>query len=352
MNHDERILAASNKLRRDLVMHEQREESLGQIHALVHHAIRGHVYLLVGPAGAGVTAIARKLRTLEAEGSRPHNPFQAIEFPALAPTEGRFRYKAFWQLGLEALSAPILGQGRRATESPSRLTEFVGLAEFRAAERYRADFQNVLAQRGTRLCIVTKAHNLLARLREEDYVVPLAAFHDIADSALQLPQAVVISGNPSLLRVLHREAELDINSSVVYVPPMREDIKAFKGLLKSYEQMLEDIIETGALVRNAQDVFSAILGCDGWLRRALVRALALLKEGKTLDWDQIRCQLPSVGEHALLAKEIALTQYASENGNQIRPAPQASGPLRPTKPRPRQRRRVGERNPARDTVIV
>jgi len=236
-------------------------------------------------------------------------------------------------------------------DSPSRLTEFIGCAEFRSGERYRKDFQNVLAQRGTRLCVVTKAHYILRRLHEDDYDIPLAAFHDLADNRLQLPQSVILAGNAPILRMRNRQAELDLHTTAVFVWPLEAaDRREFLALLKTYERMLEGLIEEGALVRNAEAIFAAIKGCDGWLRRALIRALALLAESSILSWTAIQRQLPTPAEQSVLHDEIALLRSAASGealGTSATGPASASGT---TSKRRMARRRVGERNPARDRV--
>jgi hypothetical protein len=339
------------KLESTIIEHSTYRHVLGELESIVTYALPGSIVLLVGAPGTGVTAIARACHRRLQIACRPENPFCAVELVARVPTRGRFHWKDFWESGLEVLEEPILGQRRRATESAKLYTEFLGSAAFRAEDNLRRDFEHILHRRGCRTLFISGADAMLRRAPDDDLTLPLEIFQQMAARKFERPKVVVMGGGIPLLRTMHRKASLDLHTTVLHVPPLSAHNEAaaadFISAVKSFEEILIPLVESGTLVGNASTLHAASAGCIGWLKQAISDALARMEERKKerLNWKDIQRELPRAKKREVLQHEISTIAGYFEESAASSPSPDT-----PDRGRSRNGRRVGERNPSRDRV--
>lgn len=347
------LQAAQRRLRDSVVSHRILDEKIQEVFTKVTLSPAGTVIVLVGVSGSGVTRVARAVRELCRKGSNPFNPFCAIELTAIAPTKGGFNWSTLFSNGLATLEEPILGQRRRATESPRGITEYFGSAVYRGESEYRTDFTEALQKRGCRLVSVLNAQFMLRRLWPEEFHHPLQLFHQLAGSRGKLPAVVLLSGTKDLLKMVRNDSGVHLCSQVVYVPnylsTVPEDVLDFTQLLFRFQEMMGDCIEQNILVDNNEVLAKRTRGSSGWVKKSCVDALMSIpiSDPRPLSWGDIEKHLPPIRALRRLDTETdAIREWLADHPDS-HDAPTAD--LEHQRPK-RRGRRVGERNPARDPV--
>lgn len=349
----EAIQKAQSALKDCVVPHRILDEKVQEVFTKITMSPAGTVILLVGVAGAGVTRVARAVRDQCRRESHPFNPFSILELTAVAPTKGLFNWSTFFSGGLAALDEPILGQRRRATESHQRVTEYFGSAVYRGESEHRTDFTEALQNRGCRTVSVLNAHFMLRRLWPDELHYPLQLFHQLTGGRGKLPANVLLAGNRDLLKMIRNDSGVDLCTQVVHVPTysptVPEDVIAFTQMLHRYQGVLGDSIESNLLVNNNESLATRTRGSAGWMKKVCIDALNTIPTDspRPLQWSDIEKHLPpNRALRRIDAETEAILEWLADHPEALDTPATSSDKANPQ----RRRRRVGERNPARDLV--
>ena len=325
-------------------------DTLNDLLANIQFAPRGTVLVCVGPTGSGVATLTRRLTSELVARTQPEDHYAALELRARFPTDTPFRWKNFFESGLEALNDPILGQRRRASESEHGITEFSKSATWTTRDQHQTQMANAAHRRGCTTLLISEAHHMLRRAKASDLDAVPITLHQLANSRFGLPAVVVATGSYELLRISNICAASDFPMKFVHLRPLsstiESDVKAWLSCCATYQELMGAYCPSDLLVDRADALFGATFGCIGWLQRTLLRAIATSSQhdAAQVSWDHIRDSLPTKREQKNLALEIEEgTRFFSEEVASETPSPRSSAPHR-------SKRRVGERNPSRDQV--
>jgi hypothetical protein len=361
IDHALRLLEARN------VDHPEFLDKAAELRARCEIAPSGTVILLTGISGLGTNRIARYVRAEIYKQTSPYNPYLICEVDAKPPTEGRFNYRRFYIDGLKALNEPVLGQRKRAKETDSGRTEYKEQANFRGPEEYRADFEDALGKRGTRILILTDAHFLLRTLKPNEYHYAFSVFRKLVNGRAGGPQVAILSGTPVIRDLLGSEDNPELTNSGIDQAAVLIDVKVpdpstksgkenAVAMLKGFEEILGAAAEKMLLTSEValKKLEARTLFVPGVIKQALVGALqaAKKKASATISWNDVYVHLPLKRQLQRLRADIEAARIRCLDGVP-EPAPQEKAADDERKEsKEKTSRRVGERNAASDPVGV
>jgi hypothetical protein len=345
----------------------------------IHEVPTNSLILVLGPTGVGKTTLRAKieqllaaemLSTLEVDPGR----LPVVSVECIAPESGSFGWRGHFRRLLLQMEEPLVDY---KINRPVPVRKGEKIARFMPSEKavgaeYQLAVERALAFRRPVAVLIDEAQHL-ARMgsgrRLSDQL-------DVIKSLANRTKTVhVLVGTYELLAFRNLSGQLSRRSVDIHFPRYRadaaEDRKAFRTILKSFEQQLP-LTEPPDLVNEWEYLYERSIGCVGVLKDWLVRALvsASRRNASALTRGDLQAHALSVaqcakmlseaveGESSLLESTEARSQLRtrmglspSESSREIADIDKAARPVE-TPPSRQHPRRPGQRRPVRDPVGV
>ena len=334
----------------------------------IHEVPPNSLILVLGPTGVGKTTLRTKIEQLLAselltmlQDDRGRFPVVSVE--CIAPESGCFNWRDHFRRLLIQMEEPLVDykiNPQAPVRIGDRVTRFLPSARAVGAEYHHA-VERALAFRRPVAVLVDEAQHL-ARVgsgrRLSDQL-------DVIKSLANRTKTVhVLIGTYELLAFRNLSAQLSRRSIDIHFPRYRadsaSDLKAFRSIVKSFEQQLP-LARPPDLLNDWQYLYERTIGCVGilkdWLTRALVSASK--RNAESLSRKDLESHALSVaqcdkmlseaieGESTLLESTAERDRLRARLGlGRPENADRAEGVIAPRQ----NQRRPGRRTPVRDAV--
>lgn len=225
-----------------IVSHPQFEKTLKAVKDAIDPGLDQNVVNLIGPSGAGKTALTKLLVSKVNRGTLQHNPHDMVSAPAIwleadASGEDEFDWKYFYVDLLQELHTPLINEtlpltSRSAGEIGVRETiepEAPGTIPSIGALRHRA--KAMIEARHTQLVVIDEAKSLfLVRpgLSDAARQIQLQRKAEVVRSLVnRTPATILLVGAFNLLESVNLTGALARRSNTVYFPPYEATLKGF-----------------------------------------------------------------------------------------------------------------------------
>jgi energy-coupling factor transporter ATP-binding protein EcfA2 len=350
-----------------------RESLLNAIHEVPPNSL----ILVLGPTGVGKTTLRAKIEQLLAaeilsalEVDPGRLPIVSVE--CIAPESGSFGWRVHFRRLLLQMEEPLVDYKiNRAVRTGEKIARFMPSEKAVGAE-YQLAVERALAFRRPVAVLIDEAQHL-ARMgsgrRLSDQL-------DVIKSLANRTKTVhVLIGTYELLAFRNLSGQLSRRSVDIHFPRYRadaaEDRKAFRTILKSFEQQLP-LSEPPDLVNEWEYLYERSIGCVGVLKDWLVRALVSVsrRNASILTRRDLQTHALSVaqctkmlseaveGESTLLESTEARSRLRtrlglspSESSGESADVGKAARPMGTSPPR-QHPRKPGQRRPVRDPVGI
>lgn len=359
------LLAQPNRVRwryfyHKIVAHPRLVEIDREVKHAIRYATQGRLILVFGPTGVGKTTLRRGLERaltgeLQAELVQDQGRMPLVSVEAVAPEQGNFDWHDFYQRALGSLAEPLIDH--KVVDATLLDGQLIRQAKPNLRTLRQALEQGLHHRRPTAF-LIDDAHHLQKiagsrRLQDQmDAIKSLANRSEIV---------LVLIGTYELLNLTNLNDQLSHRSYHVtfsrYQPDRAEDVRAFKTVLKTFQQHLP-LPDVPDLAPRWDYFYEYSAGCVGILKLWLNNSLAAaLEQQPQILTDRLLQQCAISPDRLLnIAREIRegerkWTELAEKQG-QVRAALGLAPASVETEPDPpgRQKRRVGERRPVRDAV--
>jgi energy-coupling factor transporter ATP-binding protein EcfA2 len=250
---------------------------------------------LFGPTGVGKTTLLRRVTqklitaaSKDMEQDKSLIPIAGVE--AVTPEFSNFDWKDFYIRSLTKLQDPCL-----KLSNTSKLTNL----------KLRMSLENALRQRHLKIFYIDEAQNLSKvasgrKLRDQtDCIKSLANI-----TAVQF----ILAGTYDLLILRNLSAQLCRRSQDIHLERYKadksEDLKAFKGIVQTFQRHLP-LRQEPDLLKHWDFCYERSIGCIGilkdWLLRALISALS--NGDETLTFHHLQSQALNLEQCMILLKE-------------------------------------------------
>jgi energy-coupling factor transporter ATP-binding protein EcfA2 len=338
----------------------------------IHEVPANSLILVFGPTGVGKTTLRAKIEQLLAaellpvlETDRDRLPVVSVE--CIAPESGSFSWRDHFRRLLLEMDEPLVDY-KINTAAPvhigDKAVRFMPSARAVGAEYHHA-VEGAMAFRRPMAVLIDEAQHL-ARMSSGRR---LSDQLDVIKSLANRTNTVhVLIGTYELLAFRNLSAQLSRRSIDIHFPRYKadepDDLKAFRTIVKSFEQQLP-LSEPPDLLKEWEYLYERSIGCVGILKDWLVRVLVSVSRHRTetLNRKDLEAHAPSVAQcEKMLSEavegEVRLIESAEErsrlrtrlglsakenSGEAADSAIKITAPARnPLKP--------GQRRPVRDAV--
>ena len=339
-----------------------------QLMNAIHEVPPNSLILVLGPTGVGKTTLRTKVEQLLAsellptlQDDRGRLPVVSVE--CIAPESGCFNWRDHFRRLLIQMEEPLVDykiNPQAPVRIGDRVARFMPSARAVGAEYHHA-VERAFAFRRPVAVLVDEAQHL-ARVgsgrRLSDQL-------DVIKSLANRTKTVhVLIGTYELLAFRNLSAQLSRRSIDIHFPRYRADsvadLKAFRSIVKSFEQQLP-LARPPDLLNDWQYLYERTIGCVGvlkdWLTRALVSASK--RNAESLSRKDLESHALSVaqcdkmlseaieGESTLLESTAERDRLRARLGlGRPENADQAEGVIAPRQ----NQRRPGQRTPVRDAI--
>ena len=339
-----------------------------QLMNAIHEVPPNSLILVLGPTGVGKTTLRTKIEQLLASELLPtlqddRGRFPVVSVECIAPESGCFNWRDHFRQLLIQMEEPLVDY-KINPEAPvrigDRVTRFMPSARAVGAEYHHAVARAFAFRRPVAVLVDEAQH--LARVgsgrRLSDQL-------DVIKSLANRTKTVhVLIGTYELLAFRNLSAQLSRRSIDIHFPRYRADsaadLKAFRSIVKSFEQQLP-LERPPDLLNDWQYLYERTIGCVGvlkdWLTRALVSASK--RNAESLSRKDLESHALSVaqcdkmlseaieGESTLLESPEERDRLRARLGlGRLENADQAEGVVAPRQ----NQRRPGQRTPVRDAI--
>jgi energy-coupling factor transporter ATP-binding protein EcfA2 len=246
----------------------------------IHEVPTNSLILVFGPTGVGKTTLRAKIEQLLALEVLPtletdHGRLPVVSVECIAPESGSFNWRDHFRRLLLQMEEPLLDykiNPAAPIRIGDRVVRFMPSARAVGAE-YHYAVERALAFRRPVAVLVDEAQHL-ARMRSGRR---LSDQLDVIKSLANRTKTVhVLIGTYELLAFRNLSAQLSRRSTDIHFPRYGadnpEDLKAFRTVLKSFEQQLP-LSQPPDLLKHWEYLYERSIGCVGILKDWLVRAL-------------------------------------------------------------------------------
>jgi hypothetical protein len=341
----------------------------------------GSIIMVQGPAGVGKTTLLQRVEKdlkerLAPELAQDVERLPVVRIDAIAPESGSFNWKDYFRRLLIALEEPESLIDRKITPNQTGATFHSGALRLISREnavssRLRHAVEQTLRRRRPLAVLVDDAQHLTITGSGRKLLDQINIIKSIANLS-QITH--VLTGTYELMTLRHLNGQLSRRSVDIefnrYLSDNSEHREAFINCLWTFQQHLP-LPKTPELVNQWDYFYERSIGCVGVLKDWLTGALALALENgaQTLTTRDLERRALSVtqcarmlseavdGERKLtestdakqeLRKNLGLTvEMKSRPLSSNDPSLDCTAPQDSTKAK---RRRIGQRNPARDEI--
>ena len=337
----------------------------------IHEVPANSLILVCGPTGAGKTTLRAKTEQLLAaellpvlEADRGRLPVVSVE--CIAPESGSFSWRDHFRRLLLQMEEPLVDykiNPAAPVQIGDHVVRFMPGARAVGAEYHHA-VERALAYRRPMAVLIDEAQHL-ARMgsgrRLSDQL-------DVIKSLANRTKTVhVLIGTYELLAFRNLSAQLSRRSIDIHFPRYRadnpDDLKAFRTIVKSFEQQLP-LSQPPDLLKEWEYLYERSIGCVGILKDWLVRVLvsASRRDAGSLNRKDLEAHAPSVaqcdkmlseaveGETRLLESTEERSRLRTRLGLSAKENSGEDSPASPIEAPRRNQRKPGQRTPVRDAV--
>jgi energy-coupling factor transporter ATP-binding protein EcfA2 len=360
------------------VRHPQLNRAYDSLKCAVTEAQPGSLVLVLGPAGVGkTTLLGRVVKHLveeviaELEEDRGRIPVAMVE--AVAPESGNFNWIDYYERLLTALEEPLIGHKvERDGAKPGGLLTPKGRRE-KAARVLRKSVEEAIHHRRPQAILIDEAQHVATISSGRKLLDQLNCIKSVANMT---HTTHILAGTYELMAFRNLSGQLSRRSVDVHFRRYRADVPeermAFTNVLYTFQQHLP-LAETPDLVGDWEYFYERTIGCVGilkdWLLRSLKLAIDSDRKGLTREIIEQRALSVSQcnklaaeatdgekdlredeGSQAELRAKLGLDpDTAGGRGGPAGSAPTGAAPADEKPPR-QKNRRVGTRNPVRDSI--
>lgn len=340
-------------------------EAYDELRSAIRDAAPGSLILVQGPAGVGKTTLLQRVERgiteeLLPELARDPERLAVVRLDAVAPEAGSFNWKDYFRRLLLALEEPMVD--RKTVTAPAASAERGHLAllasPYSVSAKLRYAAEQALHHRRPLAVMIDDAQHLATVSSGRKLLDQLNTIKSVANLTRTTH---VLAGTYELLALRNLSGQLSRRSVDVQLGRYRAEDeterRAFVNALWTFQQHLP-LASTPDLVKDWDYFYERSIGCVGvlkdWLTRSL--AVALHDGGNTLTRRDLQRRALTIaqcakmlaeaveGERRLMETEEEKAQLRRNLGLEVEtPHARSQVPAQ-------QRRRVGQRNPARDPV--
>ncbi len=365
---DDRLAYFKNKI----IAHPKLSDLYTEVLDEINHSVDISLIMIYGPTGVGKTTLRKRLKrelmlTAQANPNRNpgHIPVAGLE--VVLPGTPRFDWSDYYRRALKALDEPLISDkidyGQRGIEY-NAAGELI-FAYTVSVTNLRRALETALEHRQPKAFFADEAQHFNQ--------VPggrrlLDQMNTLKSLAGQTNTLHVLVGTYDLLALTDLSAQLSRRSCEVHFPRYQADLPqemvAFQNIILTFQRHLP-LAQEPDLGQYAPYLYESSVGCVGVLKGWLLKSLAaaLKSERQTLTLEHLKqCAIPTrkllqfareikAGEAALVEKEAEAAELRALLG-----VSSFSGPSSKRQTvngsQKKEKRRVGQRKPVRDTVGV
>ncbi len=355
------------------VNHPKLKEVLQSVMNSIDKPGGASIIKVIGPTGVGKTTLRLQIEKKLIEKALPkleedRGTIPVIGVEAVAPESGNFNWKDYYTRALIALEEPLIQHKisfdynipeiRRNSQGNILIKQSI------ATNKLRQALENALTHRRPDIFFVDEAHHLSKMSSGKKLEDQMDCIKSIAN------MTGVLHGlfGTYQMNVMHDlNSELSRRTINIHFPRYKldnpKDLKAFQSILLTFQKHLPLNVEPD-LVEKWDYLYERSLGCVGILKDWLTRSLgdALEQKDNTITDKYLKRKAMPVAQCEKILKEILEGEkYFAETQEKISNLRKALGLVpelnaettkNPAKPKKKSSRRVGQRNPKRDSIGV